>query len=73
MSPVHKATTRTAGELAQDRLRVAHHFLERLVGSGRVGNLHHLDLVELVLPDYAARVLAIAAGLDGNKAYARSA
>ena len=39
------------------------HVLERVVGALRMRDLHHLDFVELVLADHAARVLAVAAGL----------
>ena len=64
MSPVHSATTRYGKpEPLQDRLGVAGQLLERLVRVLRMDDLHHLDLVELVLADHAARVLAVAAGL----------
>jgi hypothetical protein len=38
-------------------------FFQRLVALIRVHDLHHLDLVELVLADHAARVAPGAAGL----------
>ena len=47
----------------QDRLGVAGQLLERVVGLVRMDDLHQLDLVELMLADHAARVLAVAAGL----------
>jgi hypothetical protein len=50
----------------QDGLGVACHFLQRLIAFVGVGDLHHLDLVELVLADHAARVAARAAGLGAE-------
>ena len=42
---------------------VAGQFLQRRVGIPRPDHVHQLDLVELVLPDHAARVLAVGARL----------
>ena len=42
---------------------VARQFLERGIGLVRPHDLHELDLVELVLADQSARVLAVGAGL----------
>ena len=45
---------------------MSHHLVQRCVGSLRRRDLHHLDLVELVLADHAARVLAVGAGLGAE-------
>src|SRR5206468_6699131 len=50
-------------ELLQRRLRVAHQLLERVQRDLGPLEPDELDLVELVLPDDALRVLAVAAGL----------
>ena len=50
-------------ELLQNRFGMADHFFQRSVAVVRVHDLHHLDLVELVLADQAARVTTGAAGL----------
>src|SRR6516165_4312969 len=42
----------------QHRLGVRSEFLERRIGIGRAYDLHQLHLVELVIADHAARVLA---------------
>jgi hypothetical protein len=47
-------------ETPQHGFGVAGHFLERVVGRRRMDDLHHLDLVELVLADHSPRVLAVA-------------
>src|SRR5690606_4894532 len=47
----------------EQRLRDRDHLLERLVAPLGRGELHHLDLVELVYPVEAAHVLAVAARL----------
>ena len=53
-------------EAPQDRFGVAGHLFERLVRSVRMDDLHHFDLVELMLADHAARVLAVASGLGAE-------
>jgi hypothetical protein len=50
----------------QHGLGVAGHLLERVVALLGVDDLHHLDLVELVLADHAARVAPGAAGLGAE-------
>jgi len=64
MSPVqqqHHAVRQA--ELAQDGLGVADHLFERRSAVLGLHDLHHLDLVELVLADHAARIATGAAGL----------
>jgi hypothetical protein len=63
MSPVHSAHAVGQFQLLQDGLGMAHHLLQRGVALVGRGDLHHLDLVELVLADHAARVAPGAAGL----------
>ena len=55
-------------EQLQDALGVGGQAFQRLVGSGRIDDLHHLHLVELVLTDHAA---GIAPGGTGLAAEAR--
>src|SRR5438034_7889249 len=45
-------------ELPQDRFGVRGELLVRLVGPRRMHDLHQLDLVELVIADHAAGILA---------------
>ena len=69
MSPVHSASTRYGRlEQLQDALGVSGQAFQRLVGGGRIDDLHHLHLVELVLTDHAA---GIAPGGTGLAAEAR--
>ncbi len=49
-------------ELLQHRFGVADHLVERRLARVRMDDLHHLDLVELVLANHPARVAAGAAG-----------
>src|SRR5258706_28201 len=53
-------------EPAQDRFGVRGKLFVRLVGFGWMHDLHQLDLVELVVADHAARVLARRAGLGAE-------
>ena len=51
---------------------VAGHFFQRVVAFFGVHDLHHLDLVKLVLADHAARVAAVAAGFRAKAWRVRS-
>ena len=53
-------------EELQDLLGVAGELLQGVVAGLRGGQLHQLDLVELVLADQAADVLAVGAGLGAE-------
>ena len=53
-------------ELLQHGFGVARHFFQRVVALVGVHDLHHLDLVELVLADHAARIAAVAAGFGAE-------
>ena len=62
MSPVHSAITRYgSSSFCRIASACARQLLERGVGILRPHDLHELDLVELMLADHAARVLAVAA------------
>src|SRR4028118_270333 len=51
---------------------MSHHLLERLEAAFGMADLHHLDLVELVLADHAPRVAAGAARLRAEARRVRS-
>ena len=64
MSPAHSATTRYGNSKALSTVfGMTGQLLERRVGILGPHDLHHLDLVELVLANHAARVLARGARL----------